>query len=75
MWVIVAMSLAFSDAPKLTVVPGPEFKTEAECIRAVKVRGGFDSQGGGLEFSVCVPKDSLSLGQQFGFNSDKHDAH
>jgi len=59
MWVIVAMNLAFSDAPKLTVVPGPEFKTEAECIQAVKVRGGFDSQGGGLEFSVCVPKGSV----------------
>ena len=75
MWVIVAMNLAFSDGPKLSVVPGPEFKSEAECIRAVKVRGGLDSQGGGVEFSVCVPKDSIRIGPQSGLDSDKRDAH
>ena len=73
MWVIIAMNLAFSDTPKLTVVPGPEFKTEAECVRAVKVRGGFDSQSGGVEFSVCVPKGSIQLGQS-GLESGKPDA-
>ncbi|MGP0088621.1 MAG: hypothetical protein ACLPKB_01470 [Xanthobacteraceae bacterium] len=75
MWVIVAMNLAFSDAPELTVVPGPEFKTEAECLRAVNVRGGFDSQGGEVKFSVCVPKGSVQLGQQSNPDSDGHDAH
>jgi hypothetical protein len=64
MWVIVAMNLAvLGDAPKLTVLPGPEFQSEAECVRAVRVHGGFDSQGAGLEFSFCVPKGSLQIGQ------------
>jgi hypothetical protein len=33
MWVIVAVTLGFSGEPKLSVVPGPEFQTEAACVR------------------------------------------
>ncbi len=64
MWVIVAVNLAFGDAPKLTLVPGPEFQTEADCVRATRVKGRFDSEagGGGLEFSFCVPKGSVQIG-------------
>jgi hypothetical protein len=62
-WVIVAVPLAFADAPKLTVVPGPEFQTKDECLRAVKVRGNLDSQGGSLDFALCVPKDSVQIGE------------
>jgi hypothetical protein len=65
MWVIVAVSLGFSDTPKLSIVPGPEFKTEAECVQATRVKGHFDSEngGGGLQFSFCVPKDSVQIGK------------
>jgi len=65
MWVIVAVSLGFSDTPKLSVVPGPEFQSEAECVKATRVKGRFDSEkgGGGLEFSFCVPKDSVQIGK------------
>jgi hypothetical protein len=64
MWVIVAVNLAFGDAPKLAVVPGPEFQTEADCVRATRVQGGYDSQkgSGGLAFSFCVPKGSVQIG-------------
>jgi hypothetical protein len=64
MWVIVAVSLGLSDTPKLSIVPGPEFKSEAECVKATRVKGRFDSEkaGGGLEFSLCVPKDSVQIG-------------
>jgi hypothetical protein len=73
MWVIVAVSLGFSDTPKLSVVPGPEFKTEAECVKATRVKGRFDSEkgGGGLEFSFCVPKGSVQIGQVPAPNADK----
>ena len=61
-WVIVAVTLALGDAPKVTVVPGPEYQTEADCVQATRVWGQFNSRGGGLEFSICVPKGSLQLG-------------
>jgi hypothetical protein len=65
MWVIVAVSLGLGDTPKLAIVPGPEFKTEAECVQATRVKGHFDSDkgGGALEFSFCVPKDSVQIGK------------
>ena len=66
MWVIVAVSLSFGDTPKVTLVPGPEYQSKSECIQAIRVKGNFDSQGGGLEFSFCVPKGSLEIGQQSG---------
>jgi hypothetical protein len=64
MWVIVAVTLGFTDQPKLQVMPGPEFKTEAECVQATHVRGHYDSQNGGgnLAFSFCVPKGSVEIG-------------
>jgi hypothetical protein len=65
MWVIVAVSLGLGDTLKLAIVPGPEFKTEAECVHATRVKGHFDSDkgGGALEFSFCVPKDSVQIGK------------
>jgi hypothetical protein len=62
MWVIVAVSLTVGDAPKLTIVPGAEFQSESECVRATRVHADFDSQGGGLHFTVCLPKDSVQIG-------------
>jgi hypothetical protein len=76
MWVIVAMSLAFGDGPKLTVVPGPEYQTEADCVRATHVHGDFDSRHGGVQFSFCVPKDSVQIGRaspEPSPDADKHD--
>jgi hypothetical protein len=63
MWVIVAVTLGFADTPKLAVVSGREFQTKAECLKAVHVKGNFDAQGGNLDFSICVPKDSVQIGQ------------
>jgi hypothetical protein len=63
MWVIVAVSLGLSDNPKLKIVPGPEFQTEAECEKAAHFHASFDSQGGGFEFTVCMPKDSVQIGR------------
>jgi hypothetical protein len=65
MWVIVAVTLGFSGEPKLAILPGPEFPTEAECVKATHVRGNFDSEHadqGKLAFSFCVPKDSVQIG-------------
>ncbi len=65
MWVIVAVSLGFSGAPKLSIVPGPEFPTEAACVKATHVRANFDSDHadqGRFAFSFCVPKDSVQIG-------------
>jgi hypothetical protein len=65
MWVIVAVSLALSgDTPKLKIIPGPEYQSEAECNKAAKFHASFDSQGGGVEFSVCMPKDSVQIGRE-----------
>ena len=64
MWVIVAFSLAVSgDSPKLKILPGKEFASEAECVKAVHARASFDSEGGGIEFTVCMPKDSIEIGR------------
>ena len=71
MWVIVAVTLGFADTPKLKVVSGAEFKTKEECLRAVKVKGNFDLQGGNLDFTIRVPKDSVQIGQQTSPNSGK----
>jgi len=69
MWVIVVFSLAVSgDAPKLKILPGQEFATEAECVKAAHVHASLDSQGGGVEFTVCMPKDSIQIGRT---DSDK----
>jgi hypothetical protein len=64
MWVIVAVNLAFGDAPKLAVVPGPEYASEAECVKATRVQADFNLEHGGFNFSFCVPKDSVQIGKQ-----------
>lgn len=63
MWVIVAMNLAFGDTPKVTVMPGAEYQTKDECIRAAHVHADFNSEQGGVRFSFCVPKDSVQIGR------------
>ena len=72
MWVIVAMSLAFGNSPKVTVMPGPEYKTKSDCIRAAHVHADFNSEEGGVQFSFCVPKDSVQIGGPSP-DTDKHD--
>ena len=65
MWVIVAVTLSFSGEPKLAIVPGPEFPTEAACVKATHVRGNFDSEHAeksNLTFSFCMPKESVQIG-------------
>jgi hypothetical protein len=74
MWVIVAVTLGFSGEPKLAIVPGPEFPTEAECVKATRVRGNFDSERveqSKLAFSFCVPKDSVQIGARSGPDAPK----
>ena len=71
MWVIVAMSLAFGDSPKLTVMPGPEYQTKADCLKAVHVHADFEGDKGGVQFSFCVPKDSVQIGPATA-DSGKH---
>jgi hypothetical protein len=74
MWVIVAVTLSFGGEPKLSVVPGPEFPTEAACVKATHVRGNFDSEHADqsrLAFSFCVPKDSVQIGPPSGAESEK----
>jgi hypothetical protein len=74
MWVIVAVTLTFSGEPKLAIVPGPEFPTEAACVEATHARANFDSDHadqGKLAFSFCVPKGSVQLGP--GAGADKTD--
>jgi hypothetical protein len=61
MWVIVAVVLAVGGTPKVTLIPGPEFATQADCVRATGIKGGFDRRGGGIGFSFCVPKDSFEI--------------
>jgi hypothetical protein len=58
------VNLAFGDGPNLAIVPGPEFQSEAECVKATRVQANFDSQRGGVNFSICVPKDSVQIGKQ-----------
>ena len=74
MWVIVAVTLGFSGEPKLAIVPGLEYETEAACVKATYVRGNFDSdnaEDSKLAFSFCVPKDSVQIGSRAGAPSDK----
>ncbi len=61
MWVIVALVLTVGGSPKVTLIPGPEFATEADCVRATGMKGGFDRNGGGIGFSFCVPKGSFEV--------------
>src|SRR5262249_51925214 len=64
MWIIVAVALGFGGQPKLAIVPGPEFPTEAACVKATHVRGNFDSEHadqGRFSFSFCVPKGSVQI--------------
>jgi hypothetical protein len=64
MWVIVAISLGVGgDTPKLKIIPGQEYRTEAECRQATQFRGSFDESGGKLAFSICVPKGSVQIGR------------
>jgi hypothetical protein len=72
MWVIVAMSLAFGDGPKFTVMPGAEYKTKDDCIQAMHIHADFDSEQGGVQFSFCVPKDSVQIGRASP-DIDKHE--
>jgi hypothetical protein len=77
MWVIVAVTLAFGGEQKLSVVPGPEYPTEAACVKATHVRGNFDSEhveGSKLAFSFCVPKDSVQIGARSPTDAAKGDA-
>jgi hypothetical protein len=77
MWVIVAVTLSFGGEPKLSVVPGPDFPSEAACVRATRVHGNFDSERGErskLAFSFCVPKGSVQIGSQSGSDAEKHDS-
>ena len=71
MWVIVAVTLGFSGEPKLSVVAGPEFPTEAACVRATRVHANFDSERRDLAFSFCVKKDSVQIGPPAGADSEK----
>jgi hypothetical protein len=72
MWMIVAMSLALGDSPKFTVVPGPEYQTESDCLRAAHVHADFNSQQGGVQLAFCVPKDAVQIGRSSPI-PDKHD--
>jgi hypothetical protein len=77
MWVIVAMTLSFGGEPKLSVVPGPEFPSEAACVRATRVRGNFDSERAErsrVGFSFCVPKGSVQIGGPAGADAEKNDS-
>jgi hypothetical protein len=62
MWVIVAVTLSFTGEPKLAIIPGPEYQTEADCVSATHVRANFDSDRRDVSFSVCMPKDSVQIG-------------
>lgn len=62
MWVIVAVSLGLSGQPKLSIVSGAKYQSEAECVRATHIRANFDSDHGDIAFSVCMPKDSVQIG-------------
>ena len=78
MWIIVAVTLGFSGEPKLAIVLGPEFPTEAACVKATHVRGNFDSEHAeksNLAFSFCMPKESVQIGSRAGAPSDKAPAN
>jgi hypothetical protein len=74
MWVIVAVTLGLSGDPKLAIVPGPEYPTEAACVKATRVHGNFDSdrvENSKLAFSFCVRKDSVQIGPPSGAESNE----
>ncbi len=74
MWVIVAVTLAFSGEPKLAIVPGAEYPTEAACVKATRVHGNFDSdhaENSKFAFSFCVRKDSVQIGSPSSAEPDK----
>lgn len=62
MWVIVAVTLGLTAEPKLAVVPGAEYPTEAECVRATSVHANLDSDKRDVAFSFCVRKDTVQIG-------------
>lgn len=74
MWVIVAVTLGFTSQPKLTIIPGAEYQTEAECVRATHVRANFDSDRRDISFSVCMSKDSVQIGPPSGPDAQKKDS-
>jgi len=74
MWVIVAMTIGLGGDPRLSVVPGPEFQTEADCVRATHVRGNVDTdhaEDSKIAFSFCVPKGSVRIGASAHASADK----
>ena len=62
MWVIVAVTLGLTGEPKLTVLQGAEYQTEAECVNATHVSANFDSDRKDIAFSFCMRKDSVQIG-------------
>ena len=62
MWVIVAVTLGLTGEPKLTVVSGAEYQTEADCVRATHVHADFDSDHSNVAFSFCMRKEAVQIG-------------
>jgi hypothetical protein len=65
MWVIVAMTIGLGGDPRLTAVPGQEFRTEADCVRATHVRANVDTdhaENSKIALSFCVPEGSVKVG-------------
>jgi hypothetical protein len=76
MWVIVAVTLGLTSEPKLTVVSGAEYQTEADCVHATHVRANFDSDRRDIAFSFCMRKDQVQIGPPAGdANPPQPDAH
>jgi hypothetical protein len=71
MWVIVAVTLALTGEPKVTILPGAEYQTESDCVHATHVRANFDSDRRDFAFSFCMPKDSVQIGPQSGGDAQK----
>jgi hypothetical protein len=75
MWVIVAVTLGLTGEPKLTVVSGAEYQTEADCVRATKVHADFDADHREVAFSFCMRKDSVQIGPPAASSAERPDAH
>jgi hypothetical protein len=74
MWVIVAMTIGLGSDPRLAIVPGAEFSSKADCVRATHVRGNIDSdhaENSKIAFSFCVPKGSVQIGASASAAPDK----
>jgi hypothetical protein len=71
MWVIVAVTLGLTGQPKLAIVSGAEYQTEADCVRATHVRANFDSERRDLAFSFCMPKESVQIGAGVGTQPER----